>query len=94
MAEVQVRITRLLAEIAGTGRTIAVEATTAADAVAALCSQVPALRVHVFDDAGEVRNHVNIFVRGELANSPGSLDQPLAQGDEIDVLQAVSGGAV
>ena len=93
MVEVQVRITRLLAEIAGTGRTISVEASTAAEAVAALCAKVPALRVHVFDDAGQVRSHVNIFVRGEIANSPGSLDVALGPGDEIAILQAVSGGA-
>lgn len=93
MAEVQVRITRLLAEISGTDRTIAVEASTAAEAVAALCAEVPALRVHVFDDAGQVRSHVNVFVRGEIANGPGSLDVALAEGDEIAVIQAVSGGA-
>lgn len=91
MAGVAVRITRLLADIAGTDRTLGVEARTAADALDALCQQVPALRVHIFDDAGAVRRHVNIFVRGELA-TPAMLEQPVADGDEVAVVQAVSGG--
>ncbi len=94
MAVVLVRITRLLADIGGTGRTSTVEATTAAEAVDALCAQVPALQVHVFDDDGNVRRHVNIFVRGEIAKGPGSLDVAVADGDEVAVVQAVSGGAV
>ena len=93
MATVSVRITRLLADIGGTRRTNAVEATTAAEAVDALCAQVPALQVHVFDASGKVRPHVNIFVRGEIAKGPGSLDVAIADGDEVAVVPAVSGGA-
>ena len=86
------RITRLLADIAGTGKTINVEAMTAAGAVDALCTQIPELHVHVFDDDGSVRPHVNIFVRGEIARGPGSLDIAVSDGDEVAILQAVSGG--
>lgn len=93
MAQVGVRITRLLADTAGTGRTFTVEASTAAEALDALCADVPALHVHVFDDNGAVRRHVNIFVRGELVPSGGSLDLAVTDGDEVAVVQAVSGGA-
>jgi molybdopterin converting factor small subunit len=91
MARVRVQITRLLADIAGTERITTVEASTAAGAVEALCAKAPALRVHVFDDRGRVRPHVNVFVRGEHTN-PGALDAPVADGDEIALVQAVSGG--
>ena len=94
MAAVRVRITRLLADVAGTERTITVEASTAAEAVTALCAEVPALRVHIFDDEGAVRRHVNVFVRGEIATGPGALETPVGDGDEVAVVQAVSGGAV
>ena len=94
MASVSVRITQLLADIAGTGRTITVESTTAAEALETVCVQVPALHIHVFDDDGNVRRHVNIFVRGEIVKGPGSLDVAVADGDEIAVVQAVSGGAI
>jgi len=92
MARVSVRITRLLADIAATDLTVRVEARTAGEALHALCVQVPALRVHVFDDAGEVRRHVNVFVAGEIVKGPGSLDVAVGDGDEVAVVQAVSGG--
>ncbi len=91
MAAVQVRITRLLADIAGTGRTVDVEADTASAALAALCQRVPALRVHIFGDDGELRPHVNVFVRGELTKGDG-LGVAVGDGDEVAVIQAVSGG--
>ncbi len=91
MAAVQVRITRLLADIAGTGRSIDVEAESAAGALDALCQRVPALRVHIFGDDGELRPHVNVFVRGELTRGDG-LAAPVGDGDEVAVVQAVSGG--
>ena len=94
MADVTVRITRLLADIAGTGKTLSVEAATAAEALEALCQQITALRVHIFDDDGVVRRHVNVFVRGELAaTGPESLDVSMADGDEVAIIHAVSGGA-
>jgi molybdopterin synthase sulfur carrier subunit len=92
MARVRVQITRLLADIAGADRITTVEAATAAEAVEALCAVSPALRVHVFDDHGEIRRHVNVFVRGEHT-SPAALDTAVADGDEIALIQAVSGGA-
>lgn len=91
MAAVTVRLPRLLADVAGTGRTLTVAATTAAEALDALCAEIPALRVHVFDDRGAVRRHVNIFVRGELVPESG-LGLAVADDDEVAVVQAVSGG--
>lgn len=92
MAAVDVEITRLLAEVANTARRRTVEAATAAEALEALCVEVPALRVHVFDDDGAVRRHVNVFVCGEIAKAGGALERSLADGDEVAVMQAVSGG--
>lgn len=91
MARVSVRIPRLLADIAGTGRDVEVEAATATGAVQALCEAIPALHVHVFDDEGSVRRHVNIFVRGDLTKGE-ALATGLDDGDEVAVIQAVSGG--
>jgi len=92
MATVTVEITRLLADVAGTGRRIEVQADTAAAALGALCAAVPALRVHIFGDDGRVRPHVNVFVRGEIATDPGALRERLVDGDDVAVVQAVSGG--
>lgn len=91
MARVSIRIPQLLADIAGTGRNLDVEADTAAGALEALCTAVPSLRVHVFDEDRAVRRHVNIFVRGDLTKGE-ALEVTVDDGDEVAVVQAVSGG--
>jgi hypothetical protein len=53
----------------------------------------PLLRVHLFDEAGALRQHVQIFVNGTDSRHLPSLQVPVADGDEIIVLQAISGGA-
>ena len=91
MADVTVTIPRLLADVSGGVRTFDVQATTAAEAIEELCRLVPELRVHVFDDTGEVRRHVNVFVRG--THTPAAdLVTEVTDGDEVAVIQAVSGG--
>jgi molybdopterin converting factor small subunit len=47
------------------------------------------LRGWILDERGLVRRHINVFVNGEQASG----DTPLAAGDRIDVLPAISGGA-
>jgi molybdopterin synthase sulfur carrier subunit len=48
----------------------------------------PALTGWVLDERGVVRRHINVFVNGE----PGRSDTPVADGDRVDVLPAISGG--
>ncbi len=48
----------------------------------------PRLRGYVLDDQGQVRQHVVVFVDGERAK----LQDPVAEGAEVYVLQALSGG--
>ena len=93
MAEVVVRITRLLADIARTERSLTVQAETAGEALTELCTHVPALHVHLYDDAGQVRPHVNIFVRDELLKGAMLFDAKVGDGDEVAIVQAVSGGS-
>jgi hypothetical protein len=52
----------------------------------------PALRSYVVDERGAVRHHVALFVDGRSLARKTHLDQPLAAGSELHVLQALSGG--
>jgi molybdopterin synthase sulfur carrier subunit len=65
---------------------------TVREALQAVGAQYPRLLGYVLDDQGQVRQHVAIFVRGELHKRNRVLDEPVAQDDEIYVLQALSGG--
>jgi sulfur carrier protein ThiS len=52
----------------------------------------PALRAYVVDDQGAVRRHVAVFVNGEMIPDRGDLTRPLARGDRVHVIQALTGG--
>jgi MoaD family protein len=52
----------------------------------------PALHRSVCDETGAVRRHVNVFVNTEHMRDCQGLDTPLAPGDVVTILPAVSGG--
>jgi molybdopterin converting factor small subunit len=62
------------------------------DALEALFAAHPALRDRVLTERGEIREHVNVFVGKSEARSTGGLATPLAEGVEISILPAISGG--
>jgi sulfur-carrier protein len=53
----------------------------------------PGVRQRVQDEQGAIRPHVNVFVNGESIRFLAGLATPVAEGDEIWILPAVSGGA-
>lgn len=62
------------------------------EALSALREEHPLLRVHLYDERGRTRPHVLIYLNGDNISWLDSLDVPLRPGDQIHVLQAVSGG--
>jgi molybdopterin converting factor small subunit len=52
----------------------------------------PALYRSVCDETGTVRRHVNLFVNTAHVGDRDGLDTPLAPGDILTILPAVSGG--
>jgi len=52
----------------------------------------PALGAYVFDDQRQVRQHVAVFVNQTMLRDRRRLDQPLAEGDRVLVIQALTGG--
>jgi molybdopterin converting factor small subunit len=64
-------------------------ATTVEAAIAALPAGV---RERILDEQGKVRQHVNVFVGKTSIRETGGLATPLADGDSIFLIPAVSGG--
>jgi sulfur-carrier protein len=62
------------------------------DALAALFAAHPAIRDRVLTERGEIREHVNVFVGKTEARSAGGRATPLADGIEISIIPAISGG--
>lgn len=62
------------------------------DALEALWEAAPGVRDRVLTERGEVRQHVNVFVGTESCRWTGGLATPVADGAEIAIFPAISGG--
>jgi molybdopterin synthase sulfur carrier subunit len=49
-------------------------------------------RGYVLDEQGRLRQHMALFVDGRQVRDRDHLQDPVAEGDIIDVIQALSGG--
>jgi len=62
------------------------------DAIEALIAAHPAIRDRILTEKGEIREHVNVFVGKDEARLSGGLASPVADGMEISIIPAISGG--
>jgi molybdopterin synthase sulfur carrier subunit len=53
----------------------------------------PALRSYVLDDQQALRKHVSVFIDGEQIADRRALCDPVPDGAEVWVMQALSGGS-
>jgi molybdopterin synthase sulfur carrier subunit len=91
MARVTVTLPRLLEPAVGPTRRVEFEAGSVGEAIDELLHRHPTLRVHLFDELGDLRQHVLCFLDGSqtrLVDRDVSITEPA----EITFLQAVSGG--
>ena len=54
--------------------------------------QWPGIKGYIVDDQGKLRQHVNIFIDGELIQDREGLSDPLRPESEVYFFQALSGG--
>lgn len=66
--------------------------TSVGEALEALWAIYPGVRDRVVTERGDVRQHVNVFVGAEAIRFTDGLATPVADGAEIAILPAVSGG--
>ena len=71
---------------------LAVSATTLRAVLEELERCHPPLHRSICDETGTVRRHVNLFVNTNHMRDRNGLDTPLAPGDEVTILPAVSVG--
>jgi len=65
---------------------------TVAEALGAVFAADPRLRTYLLDEQGVLRKHVAVFVDGRAVRDRLGLADPVADGSEIFVMQALSGG--
>jgi sulfur-carrier protein len=62
------------------------------DVLHAALQAAPDLKHYVFDDQGNIRKHVAVFINKNLLANRNDLTQNLAAGDHVLVVQALTGG--
>ena len=71
---------------------IEVELDTVGAALQALWERYPGVRDRVVTEQGNIRQHVNVFLGDESIRYTGGFSTPMADGAEISIVPAVSGG--
>jgi molybdopterin converting factor small subunit len=89
---VTVHLPNLLLECTQGRREVELEAATLAGCVEALLARHPLLEVHLFAEGRELRGHVNLFHNDVNVRWLDDWSRPVAAGDTLTILQAVSGG--
>jgi molybdopterin converting factor small subunit len=89
---VTIELPSMLSRIADVPASFPVEAATLRAALDAAVARYPKLQVHLFDESGGFRPHVLCFHNEANTRWLPGLDVPLAAGDRVTIMQAVSGG--
>lgn len=83
----------LLVDSVGGRRKVSIDATTLAEALTSLREHFPNLRAHVWEESGAIRQHVLIYLNDEsITWIEHHESRELKSGDELFIIQAVSGG--
>jgi molybdopterin synthase sulfur carrier subunit len=83
--------TQLRTLTAGAGE-VSVEGSTVGEALKALDAAHPGFAERLFDESGELRRFVNVFVADEDVRFLEGLSTPVAAGQTISIVPAVAGG--
>lgn len=73
---------------------IELEGTTVGGLLGSLTDQFPQLRKHLYNDRGELRNFVNIYLNDEDIRYLEGEKTAVSEGDEVMIVPAVAGGGV
>jgi molybdopterin synthase sulfur carrier subunit len=93
MPAVKVKIPTQLRTAAGGESELEVEGATVGEVLDALFDRHGELRDRLSDDNGGLRRFVNVYVDGEDIRFGQGLETSVADGDEVQILPAVAGGA-
>ena len=89
---VTVRIPTQLRSLSGGASEVQVEAATVEEALKALDGAHPGFGERLFDEHGELRRFVNVFLADEDIRFLQGVDSPVADGQVVSIVPAVAGG--
>jgi MoaD family protein len=71
---------------------IQIEGGTVGEVLNALVLEYPDIKSHMFDEKGDLRAFINVFVGENNIKGTGGLDAPLKDGDTVMLVPAIAGG--
>ena len=89
---ISIRVPAQLRTLTGGAGEVAVEGSTVGEALKALDAAHPGFAGRLFDDAGQLRRFVNVFLTDEDVRFLDGLDTPVADGETLSIVPAVAGG--
>jgi molybdopterin synthase sulfur carrier subunit len=92
MMPATVRIPTQLRSLSGGAAEVQIEGSTVAELLKGLDAAYPGFGERLFDDAGELRRFVNVFVADEDIRFLQGTDTVVAPGQVVSIIPAVAGG--
>lgn len=92
MSRVTVAVPGLLTRFTDGDPKATLEAATVGDCLYGLVERHPGLEPHLFDGSGRLRNHLLLARNGRMVDWAEADSTDLTAGDEVTIIQAVSGG--
>ena len=89
---VTVRIPTQLRELSGGASEVTADGDTVAAVLAELEAAHPGFGERLFDESGQLRRFVNVFVADEDIRFLDGVDTPVTEGQTVSIVPAVAGG--
>lgn len=89
---VTVHIPTPLRAYTGGQAAVAVEGTTVDTALRNLVAQYPELKANLYNEAGDLRQFVNVYLGDEDIRYLEGADTPLAEDAELSIVPSIAGG--
>jgi len=92
-ASILVRIPTPLRRLTGGQGEVTAEGRTVQELLETLERQFPGVKERLYDEAGQLRRFVNIYINDEDIRFAQGLETALKKGDEVSIVPAIAGGA-
>ena len=89
---IRIQLPPVLRTVAGGARTLEAEGSSIAAVLVDLAVRHPALKLHVFDEAGAIRSNIVFLHDGAMIRAKEASARRLNDGDEVVLTNALAGG--
>jgi len=90
---INVRVTAVLQKLTGGQKTIEASGATVGELLQDVESRHPGFKKQIYGDDGKIHRFVNVYLNDEDVRYTGGVGTTIKQGDVLDILPALAGGA-